>query len=64
MSNKSIGKGDHVRVYFAHHEPINGIVQSTPAATGDTWAIVRPAVEWSDEKIYAVQQFDYMELLP
>lgn len=55
-----LNEGDVVRcvVYIGAtaSEVIEGVLLSTPCATGDTWNI-----HGSNGKFYAVQQFLYME---
>lgn len=56
--NAEINEGDRVEVCFSTHPSIVGTVKHIAMATGDSWIILT-----DDNKVYYVQQFDYIFLL-
>ena len=59
--NDRIEKGDRVKVAFAsggYFDNIDGVVDYTPCATGDSWVLVR-----DDGQVIYIQQFEAMILL-
>lgn len=57
VSTKRIEIGDTVTVHWEAHEPITGVVQYTPVATGDSWIIDVPAASRKKARVVYVQTF-------
>ena len=53
----TISENDTVNVYFNTYALFDMLVLGTPAATGDSWKLIRHG---TDDVIY-VQTFEYME---
>ena len=61
MMQNSIEKGDRVKATFAsggYFDDIEGVVEYTPCATGDSWVLVQ-----DDGRVIYIQQFETMILL-